>query len=224
VAASPLALELLSVKEVVRVMISDSFVTVTKNENADWLKMKMQINEAITTFHMSQLPAVNLEYYNKKAQEKEKKEGGEGEVSSGGCKSKGDTDGDNNNSLQANDDDSEPVKMIKELLSSRIRPSVNEDGGDIHFVSFDEGAGIVYVKMTGSCDGCPSSSITLKSGIQQMLMHYIEEVKEVVAIEDDAAADDDGENDDKSSTGKKVELSVSQEALLNFERKLKNKA
>ena len=61
----------------------------------------------------------------------------------------------------------------------RIRPSVQEDGGDIKFHGFDEATGIVSLEMQGSCAGCPSSSLTLKSGIESMLMHYIPEVKEV---------------------------------------------
>ena len=82
-------------------------------------------------------------------------------------------------SLEINDDDSEVVQMIKELLELRIRPSVQEDGGDIVFKDFDEESGVVYLTMQGSCSGCPSSSVTLKSGIENMLMHYIPEVTEV---------------------------------------------
>ena len=83
-------------------------------------------------------------------------------------------------SLEIHDDDSEVVQMIKELLDMRIRPSVQEDGGDIKFHGFDEDTGTVKLEMQGSCSGCPSSSVTLKSGIENMLMHYIPEVKEVV--------------------------------------------
>ena len=82
-------------------------------------------------------------------------------------------------SLAIHDDDSEVVMMIKELLDMRIRPSVQEDGGDIKFHGFDEESGVVSLEMMGSCSGCPSSSVTLKSGIENMLMHYIPEVKEV---------------------------------------------
>ena len=83
--------------------------------------------------------------------------------------------------------------MIKELLELRIRPSVQEDGGDIVYEDFDEESGVVYLKMQGSCSGCPSSSVTLKSGIENMLTHYIPEVTEVQAIGEDA---DDDEDDD----------------------------
>jgi Fe-S cluster biogenesis protein NfuA len=82
-------------------------------------------------------------------------------------------------------DDSELVAMIKELLETRIRPAVAEDGGDIIFKGFDEGTGVVKVKLMGSCSGCPSSSITLKSGIENMLKHYVPEVSAVEEYEDE---------------------------------------
>jgi NFU1 iron-sulfur cluster scaffold homolog, mitochondrial len=78
------------------------------------------------------------------------------------------------------DDDDEIVAMIKELLETRIRPAVAEDGGDIVYKGWDESTGVVTVQMRGACDGCPSSSVTLKSGIENMLRHYVPEVKEVV--------------------------------------------
>ena len=93
-------------------------------------------------------------------------------------------------SLQINDDDSEVVQMIKELLDMRIRPSVQEDGGDIKFHGFDEETGVVSLEMQGSCSGCPSSSVTLKSGIENMLMHYIPEVKEVENVAADGMSDE----------------------------------
>ena len=84
-------------------------------------------------------------------------------------------------SLKANDGDSEIVKQIKELLDTRVRPAVAMDGGDIVYQSFEEG--IVYLHMQGACSGCPSSSATLKMGIENMLKHYIPEVKEVRPID-----------------------------------------
>lgn len=93
------------------------------------------------------------------------------------------------------DDDSEVVAMIKELLESRIRPAVQEDGGDIKYVSYEEDTGIVTVKLAGSCVGCPSSSVTLKNGVENMLMHYIPEVTNVVSLEEEEG-DGDDEGDD----------------------------
>lgn len=74
------------------------------------------------------------------------------------------------------------VAMIKELLETRIRPAVQEDGGDIVYKGFEPDSGTVTLKMMGACSGCPSSSVTLKSGIENMLMHYIPEVKQVVEV------------------------------------------
>lgn len=79
------------------------------------------------------------------------------------------------------DDDDPLVVQIQEILDIRIRPAVAMDGGDIIFDRFEEG--IVYVRMQGACDGCPSSSATLKAGIENMLRHYVPEVLEVRAIE-----------------------------------------
>lgn len=78
-------------------------------------------------------------------------------------------------------DDDEIVKEIKELLDSKIRPAVAMDGGDIVFDRFE--SGIVYLHMKGACSGCPSASVTLKSGIENMLRYYIPEVQEVQASE-----------------------------------------
>jgi len=79
------------------------------------------------------------------------------------------------------DDDDPIVVQIKEILDTRIRPAVAMDGGDIVFDHFEEGT--VYVRMQGSCSGCPSSSVTLKSGIENMLRHYVPEVLEIRAVE-----------------------------------------
>ena len=78
------------------------------------------------------------------------------------------------------EEDDEIVSQIKELLETRVRPAVAMDGGDITFEDFADG--IVYLHMQGSCSGCPSSTATLKAGIENMLRHYIPEVTEVRAI------------------------------------------
>lgn len=69
--------------------------------------------------------------------------------------------------------DSEVVSMIKELLDTRIRPAIQEDGGDIEFRGFDEDNGVVKLKLRGACRTCDSSTVTLKNGIESMLMHYV---------------------------------------------------
>jgi Fe-S cluster biogenesis protein NfuA len=85
--------------------------------------------------------------------------------------------GEEDNSDTSNTEDSEAVVKIKEILETKVRPAVAKDGGDITFQSFDNG--IVYLQMQGSCSGCPSSTATLKAGIENMLKHYIPEVREV---------------------------------------------
>lgn len=78
-------------------------------------------------------------------------------------------------------DDDPTVAQIKELLDTRVRPAVAQDGGDIVFRDFKEG--IVYLHMQGACAGCPSSTMTLKHGIENMLKHYVPEVLEVQAVD-----------------------------------------
>jgi Fe-S cluster biogenesis protein NfuA len=78
--------------------------------------------------------------------------------------------------------DQEIVDQIKELLETRVRPSVARDGGDIVFRGFEGGSGTVFLKMQGSCAGCPSSTATLKNGIENMLKHYIPEVNAVESV------------------------------------------
>ena len=75
------------------------------------------------------------------------------------------------------DDEDELVKQIRELIDTRVRPAVAQDGGDIIFRGFERG--VVYLHMRGACSGCPSSTITLKNGIENLLRYYVPEVVEV---------------------------------------------
>ena len=79
-------------------------------------------------------------------------------------------------------EDSEVVAEIKALLDSRIRPAVAQDGGDILFDDFDEETGVLSLRMRGACSGCPSSALTLKSGVEQMMKHYVPEVTRVEQV------------------------------------------
>ena len=88
------------------------------------------------------------------------------------------------------DEDDEIVAAIKELMETRIRPAVQEDGGDIFFVSWDEGTGTVRVRMAGSCVGCPSSTVTLRNGVENMLQHYVPEVEAIEAVDEDGIPTD----------------------------------
>ncbi len=81
---------------------------------------------------------------------------------------------------RSDEEENEVVSQIKELLETRVRPAVAMDGGDITFEDYEDG--IVYLHMQGSCSGCPSSTATLKAGIENMLRHYIPEVVEVRAV------------------------------------------
>lgn len=94
-------------------------------------------------------------------------------------------------SVEINEDDDETVMMIKELLDTKIRPTVQEDGGDIIFMGFVDG--VVELKMQGSCSSCPSSIITLKNGVQNMLQFYIPEVVRVEQVFDQIDAVSDAE-------------------------------
>ena len=76
--------------------------------------------------------------------------------------------------------DAEIVAQIRDLIDTRVRPAVANDGGDIVYRGFDRGT--VYLRMQGACSGCPSSSATLKNGIEQLLKHYVPEVTEVRAV------------------------------------------
>ena len=82
----------------------------------------------------------------------------------------------------ADAEDDEVVVQIKELIAQRVRPAVMMDGGDITFERFDNG--VVYLRMKGACSGCPSSTVTLKMGIENMLRHYVPEVREVRPVQD----------------------------------------
>ena len=84
---------------------------------------------------------------------------------------------------EINDKDSEIVKEIKTLISDKIRPTIQEDGGDLEFVSYEDN--IVRVRLQGACTSCPSSVVTLKSGIKNMLQYYIPEIQEVEQVIDE---------------------------------------
>ncbi|RVT87120.1 NifU family protein [Rhodobacteraceae bacterium CCMM004] len=147
-AASPLARRIFAVDGTSGVFLGNDFVTVTKVETVEWDHIKPAILGAIMEHFQSGQPVLE----------------GDGGASSGGH--------------AAHDGpDAEIVGQIKELLDTRVRPAVAQDGGDITFHGFDRG--IVYLHMQGACAGCPSSTLTLKMGIENLLRHYIPEVVEV---------------------------------------------
>ncbi|KAL1817638.1 hypothetical protein ACET3Z_020212 [Daucus carota] len=156
---APLAKALYGIDGVTRVFFGADFVTVTKSEAASWDFLKPEIFAAIMDFYSSGEPLF---------------------LDSAAAAAK---------DTAILDDDTETVAMIKELLETRIRPSVQDDGGDIEYIGFDPDSGIVKLRMQGACSGCPSSSVTLKSGIENMLMHYVPEVKAVEQEFDDEDED-----------------------------------
>jgi Fe-S cluster biogenesis protein NfuA len=148
--ASPLASALFVLSDIRAVFFGGDFITVTKKEEANWDVLKPQILTTVMEHYQSGLPLM--------ATAKPEKPAGSGATYSA--------------------DQQEIVDQIIELIETRVRPAVAQDGGDIVFHSFEEG--IVKLEMHGSCSGCPSSTATLKSGIENMLKHYI---PEVVAVE-----------------------------------------
>ncbi|KAL3649942.1 NifU-like protein 4, mitochondrial [Castilleja foliolosa] len=153
--SSPLAKSLFGIDGITRVFFGSDFVTVTKSEDTSWDLLKPQIFAAMMDFYSSGQPLF---------------------LDSATAASM---------DTAIHENDSETVAMIKELLETRIRPSVQDDGGDIEYIGFDTDTGIVKLRMQGACSGCPSSSVTLKSGIENMLMHYVSEVKGVEQEFDD---------------------------------------
>ena len=148
---SPLAEALFNVDGVVGVFLSDDFITITKRNDKDWHLMKPGLLGVIMEHFTANRPVIISDDENSKS------------------------------GSSVKDEDDDVVLQIKELLYTRVRPAVAQDGGDIVFEDFTDGT--VTVQMRGACAGCPSSTATLKMGIENMLRHYIPEVKEVVAAE-----------------------------------------
>lgn len=126
------------------------FITVTKSSDANWAHIKPEVFSLITEFVSSGEQIVNT--VERTAAD-------------------GTQEGGHEDTLGYNEEDDEVVGMIKELLETRIRPAIQEDGGDIEFRGFENG--IVNLKLRGACRTCDSSTVTLKNGIESMLMHYV---------------------------------------------------
>jgi Fe-S cluster biogenesis protein NfuA len=146
-AQSPLAERLFGINGVSGVFFGSDFITVTKN-TGEWQQLKPMILGAIMEHFMSGAPLLNS-----------------AEV----------TSSDSDEFFDAAD--AETVATIKDLIETRVRPAVANDGGDITFKGFKDG--VVYLNMKGSCAGCPSSTATLQHGIQNLLRHYVPDVTEV---------------------------------------------
>jgi len=149
---SPLALTLFQIPEVGRVFFGSDFVSVTKTDG-DWRHLKPAILGAIMEHFTRGLPLLSES-------------------------ARDDSDGPE----AFSEGDAEIVDQIKELLDTRVRPAVANDGGDIVFKGFDGASGTVFLQLRGSCAGCPSSTMTLKNGIENMLRHFIPEVSAVESV------------------------------------------
>ena len=151
-AKSPLAQRLFEIEGVSGVFFGSDFITVSKS-TSDWPQLKPMILGAIMEHFTHDLPVMEGE---------DTKPAGFGET------------------YDAADEDI--VVQIKDLLDTRVRPAVAQDGGDIIFRGFEGKSGTVFLNLRGSCAGCPSSTATLKNGIENMLRHYIPEVNAVEAV------------------------------------------
>lgn len=155
-AASPLAQALFTIDGVERVYLGSDFLTVTRSEGVEWPHLKPHLLAAIMDHYTSGRPAVLDAAAGAQADE-------EADIVYEG-------------------DAAAIVKELKELIEARVRPAVARDGGDITFHSWDHANGVVRLNMRGACAGCPSSTMTLKQGIENMLRHYVPEVNRVEQV------------------------------------------
>ncbi|MEL6142113.1 MAG: NifU family protein [Bacteroidota bacterium] len=153
---SPLAAALYEFPYVKNVYIANNYVTITKEFNYSWDDIKLKLKEFIKSYLEEEKTIVNDGF----AEEMAKIEAERGQ------------------DYDYSEDDAEVVKQIKELIDTYVKPAVEMDGGNIEFKSYKEG--IVTVIMQGACSGCPSSTVTLKAGIEGMLKRMMPQVKEVV--------------------------------------------
>jgi Fe-S cluster biogenesis protein NfuA len=158
---SPLAAQLMNIDGVTSVFLAADYITVTKDTATPWAHVKPEVFALITEYMTSGQAVVNTV------------EAKAGEQGQGGAEQ---------DSLAYNPEDDDVVGMIKELLDTRVRPAIQEDGGDIEFRGFKDGQ--VLLKLRGACRTCDSSTVTLKNGIEGMLKHYIEEVQGVQQVMD----------------------------------------
>ncbi len=156
--ASPLAESLFKIPQVSSVFLGSDFITITKSED-DWQQLKPILLTALMDFFLTGLPVIN-----QTPALQDVSEGADGE-----------------------EGDSEIVSTIKQLLDTRVRPAVAQDGGDIVFHGYEDG--VVSLTMRGACAGCPSSTATLKHGIENLLKHFIPEIREVRATEGGSEGD-----------------------------------
>ncbi|RNF19781.1 putative HIRA-interacting protein 5 [Trypanosoma conorhini] len=158
---SPLAEILFSIDGVEAVYLADEYITVRKAPLVDWDELLPLIKESIAQFAESEVSILSQD----------------GEELLAG----------HNDDTEPKDDDDEVILAVKELLATRIRPMLQADGGNVRYVDMDDGT--VFVLLEGACKSCPSAGVTLKNGIERMLMHWIPEVVEVQECTEEMADD-----------------------------------
>ncbi|MEO0399028.1 MAG: NifU family protein [Pseudomonadota bacterium] len=154
---SPLATALFDIKGVVGVFLGPDFVTATKADDIDWSHIKPAVLGVIADHLAAGLPVMSDTAPTPEASAATPLDDYEGE-------------------------DREVVEQIIELIDTRVRPAVAADGGDIVFKHYEPRTGVVFLSMHGACAGCPSSTYTLKAGIENMLKHYVPEVAKVEPV------------------------------------------
>ena len=154
--ASPLAQAIFDTGDVVNVMFGGNFISVTAAPGADWSSLKPQVVAILLDHFVSEAP-----------------------LFAGGTAADIAVPAEDEMVVEQKAEDADIIDQINELLESRVRPAVAGDGGDSQFRGYSDG--VVYLTMQGACSGCPSSSATLKHGIEGLLKHYVPEVVEVRA-------------------------------------------
>ncbi|CAK9028345.1 unnamed protein product [Durusdinium trenchii] len=152
---SPLAAAIFKVKGVNEVLLAAKHVTVTKTPSSDWNLLQPNLELVISQFYAAGLEALR--------------------------------DGVPRTAQRADAQVFDPESIegrILHLLEERVRPFVQQDGGDVEFDRFDNDSGVLYLRMIGACSGCPKSSVTLNMGIRNLMEHYIPEVKDVLPTDD----------------------------------------
>lgn len=153
--ASPLAEAIFGLGDVTGVFFGHNFISVTAGPGADWSSLRAEVLSVLLDHFSADMPLFCAA------------------TAAGIAVPAEDAD------WPSNPEDADIVAQIKELIETRVRPAVANDGGDILYRGFDKG--VVYLQMQGACSGCPSSSATLKHGIESLLKHYVPEVIEVRA-------------------------------------------
>ncbi len=156
--ASPLAETLFGLGDVTGVFFGKDFISVTAAPGTDWIDLKPDVLGVLLDHFSAGMPLF--------------KQG-----SAAGISVAAD---DGAVEFPENPEDADIVAQIRDLIDTRVRPAVANDGGDIVYKGFNEG--LVFLQMQGACSGCPSSTATLKNGIEQLLKHYVPEVTEVRAV------------------------------------------